>query len=119
MTRLFVYGTLKRGCSNHAQLEGQRYLGPARTVAGYALYGLEGYPGLVRTGEGGDVVSGEVWEVDDQRLAKLDQFEGVGEGLYRRDAVALEAPFDREPVEAYHYLRGLAHRRKVSGDWVG
>lgn len=119
MTRLFVYGTLKRGCSNHALLKGQRLVGQARTGVGYALYELEGYPGLVRTGGRGERVSGEVWEVDDDRLARLDEFEGTGEGLYRRDAVILDAPFDRDRVEAYFYLRSLEGRRKLSGDWVG
>ena len=32
MTTLFVYGTLKRGGSNHAHLAGQKFLGPARTA---------------------------------------------------------------------------------------
>ena len=35
-TLLFVYGTLKRGCRNHANLVGQRFVGEARTVPGQA-----------------------------------------------------------------------------------
>jgi gamma-glutamylcyclotransferase (GGCT)/AIG2-like uncharacterized protein YtfP len=32
-TPLFVYGTLKRGGSNHHQLASQTFLGPARTAS--------------------------------------------------------------------------------------
>ena len=44
MTRVFVYGTLKRGGSNHSFLAGQRYLGPARTPPGFTLHSLGDYP---------------------------------------------------------------------------
>ena len=37
MIRLFVYGTLKRGGSNHAQLAGQKFIAEAHTMPGYTL----------------------------------------------------------------------------------
>lgn len=100
-THLFVYGTLKRGCCNHAQLAGQQFVGEARTKPGHRLHDLGGYPGLVAAaGETGGV-EGEVWSVDARALVRLDAFEGVAEGLYRRAPVALQPPFDKLRIEAY------------------
>ena len=61
---LFVYGTLKRGCCNHRHLAGQRFVGPARTVPGFTLYDLGGYPGLAPAPEDTAGVAGEIWAVD-------------------------------------------------------
>ena len=100
-TLLFVYGTLKRGCCNHAYLAGQRFVGEARTLPGHRLHDMGGYPGLVAAaGEPGNV-EGEVWSVEAKALTHLDAFEGVAEGLYRRAPIALQPPFDDQAIEAY------------------
>ena len=44
---VFVYGTLKRGMSNHRWLRGQRFVDESRTLPSYRMYDLGGYPGLV------------------------------------------------------------------------
>jgi gamma-glutamylcyclotransferase (GGCT)/AIG2-like uncharacterized protein YtfP len=100
-TLLFVYGTLKRGCSNHAHLAGQTFVAAARTPSGYRLYDLGGYPGLYPHAGDTAGVTGELWSVDDAALARLDRFEGVHEGLYRRTPLRLLAPHDTLPVHAY------------------
>jgi gamma-glutamylaminecyclotransferase len=105
MTLLFVYGTLKRGCKNHAHLAGQTYLGEARSVAGYRLYDLGDYPGMIADPSDSEGVTGEVWSVDAPTLAHLDDFEGVAEGLYRREPMPLLAPFDGREVYGYLYNR--------------
>ncbi|MFO0842543.1 MAG: gamma-glutamylcyclotransferase family protein [Gemmataceae bacterium] len=74
--RLFVYGTLKRGGCRHAALASQRCLGEAKTTAGYALHNLGDYPGLVTCPEGGQVVHGELYEVDHGLVDWLDATEG-------------------------------------------
>lgn len=118
MTLVFVYGTLKRGGSNHAFLAGQEFVGPARTAPGFVLYELAGYPGMV-AGEGGAAgVTGEVWSVDDPCLARLDGLEGTAEGLYRREAVPLLAPFAGTRVEGYIYLREVDGRRQLGETWT-
>lgn len=116
-TVLFVYGTLKRGGSNHAQLAGQRRLGPARTGPGYTLYHLDGYPGMVRAADDHDGVTGELWEVTPAALARLDVFEGMPERLYER--VALPVVFSGRTVtaETYLYLRGLEGRTRLGSLW--
>ena len=117
MTLIFVYGTLKRGCYNHHHLAGQRFLGEARTVAGYILFLLGDYPGMVRRIGAEDDVVGEVWAVDSAALTTLDELEGVGEGLYERGPVRLLAPFADQPVQTYLYLRPLEGRPAIGPVW--
>lgn len=117
MTLVFVYGTLKRGSSNHHHMAGQVFIGEARTAAGFTLYGLEGYPGMVAETSDKEGVSGEVWSVDEAGLYGLDLLEGTAEGLYRRDAVPLRAPFSNERVEAYLYLGDLRGRPRLGSTW--
>ena len=117
MNRVFVYGSLKRGCSNHRHLLDQTFIGPARTVPGFRLYDLGGYPGMVPHPGDHSGVAGEVWSVDDAALQRLDEFEGTHEGLYRREPVALQPPFGDTAVEAYFSNLGVEGRRAVGGQW--
>jgi gamma-glutamylcyclotransferase (GGCT)/AIG2-like uncharacterized protein YtfP len=118
VTLIFVYGTLKRGCSNHWFLAGQAFVGEARTAAGYTLFELAGYPGMVAREGHATSVTGEVWSVDDECLAHLDELEGTSEGLYRREAVPLLAPFADLAAEAYLYLQSLDGRRELGETWA-
>jgi gamma-glutamylcyclotransferase (GGCT)/AIG2-like uncharacterized protein YtfP len=73
MPRLFVYGSLKRGCVHHDVLgPDARFVGKARLL-GYRLHRLGSYPVIVS--EAGSVV-GEVYVVPDDRMPVLDAFEG-------------------------------------------
>ena len=76
MTRLFIYGTLKRGQVNHHLLETATFLGEAHTVPHYRLLNLGWYPGLAKVESSGMSISGELWEVSPQRLIELDAYEG-------------------------------------------
>lgn len=84
--RVAVYGTLKKGLSNHHYLSQARFLGNDR-VYNLVLYDLGPYPGAkLATSQGVDI---EVYEVDNFTLAQLDQLEGVSrqnttQGLYYR-----------------------------------
>lgn len=113
---IFVYGTLKRGRSNHGYMNGQRFVGEARTAPLYRLYDLGGYPGLVTSPEGLSI-HGEIWEVDTESLSKLDRLEDIEGGEYIREAVPLLAPFDQTRVEGYRYLRPVSGCRDVGQAW--
>jgi gamma-glutamylcyclotransferase (GGCT)/AIG2-like uncharacterized protein YtfP len=117
MNLIFVYGTLKRGFSNHHHLDGQAFLGAARTAPGHALYAVAEYPGMVRQEDDAEGVSGEVWSVDDECLARLDILECTAEGLYGREAVRMGQPFEGRSVEAYVYLKDTTGLRKIGPDW--
>jgi gamma-glutamylaminecyclotransferase len=117
MPLVFVYGTLKRGGSNHAHLAGQRYLGDARTAPGFTLYSLGDYPGLVHAATDTAGVSGELWQVDAPCLAALDHLEGVAEGLYARVPIQLATPPGEQIVETYLYLGSITGRQPLGSIW--
>jgi gamma-glutamylcyclotransferase (GGCT)/AIG2-like uncharacterized protein YtfP len=117
-TLLFVYGTLKRGCSNHGQLADQTFLGVARTPSGYRLYDLGGYPAIVAKSDDAEGVVGEVWSVDDDALKRLDYFEGVHEGLYRREPLPLLPPFADRSIDAYFSVLPVTNHPDVGSEWI-
>ncbi len=121
---VFVYGTLKRGGSNHAFLVGQTYLGAAALRPGYSLYSLGDYPGLVVEAENTENVTGELWAVNAATLANLDALECINEGLYAR----VPAPLARwspdldnktaSAAEMYLYLHSVTGRRNLGTTWL-
>ncbi len=113
MTRVFVYGTLKRGGENHHWMEHQRFVRLAKTRPLYRMYDLGGYPGMVRHVEG-LCIEGELWDVTPAGLARLDVLEDVAGGEYERVAVELE---DGGPAEAYLYLRAVVGRKDCGTCW--
>lgn len=118
--RVFVYGSLLAGLPNDRHLAGARALGAA-TMTGLALhdYAPGCYPAAVVVADDG-VVRGEVYEVDDAGLARLDRLEGHP-SFYRR--APREAELEHGPaVLAWVYLmRGPGREglgdRIASGDW--
>lgn len=102
-TLLFVYGTLKRGGRLHGHMAGGRFVAEAATVPRYRLLRVGWYPGLVDAA-GGTAVVGELWEVEADHLRRLDDVEGVAEGLFERRSVELQVAAGAE-VQAYFYAR--------------
>lgn len=115
--RIFVYGTLKRGLTNHSYLVGQKFVSVARTQRVYRLYDLGGYPGMVPAPDDGLSIEGEIWEIDDACLLRLDKLEDIDGGEYERVIIALGAPFEHEPIEGYIYLRDVGGRRDAGSRW--
>lgn len=114
-TSLFVYGTLMTGGGREAMLRGLRRE-PA-TARG-TLYDLPaGYPALA---PGDGAVYGEVvYDVADARLAVLDRFEGVAEGLYRRVSAVVQAGSISLTADVYVMDDPVARggRLVTSGRW--
>jgi gamma-glutamylaminecyclotransferase len=110
---LFVYGTLLRGEPNHPQLSDASFVRSTRTAAAYELVDLGGYPALLEDGE--SAISGEVYDVNAELLARIDAFEEVPD-LYERKRVDL---IDGS-VDAYVMSRARAAGapRIVDGSWV-
>ena len=117
MNTIFVYGTLKRGGSNHLFLQRQKFLGDARTAPGFVLYSLGDYPGMVRAPGDKAGVTGELWSVDDDCLAELDCLEGLDEGLYERIDVLLAPNPIAGSAQTYLYLRPLDGLPPVGSTW--
>jgi len=114
---LFVYGTLRRGGENEItrNFPNAVYAGDA-SVTG-RLFDMGGYPAIVLDDEAASVI-GEVYEVDDETLAKLDAFE-------------LDADYRRTPIDVetcgtvrscWIYVPPVAHcvgkPEIFSGDWI-
>lgn len=91
---IFVYGSLKQGMSNHCILSQQRYIGTAITEENYNLYDLGHFPAVVDKSHPdfklGYSIYGELYEVDDQCLQILDEFEGVDCLMYRRQQIKIQ-----------------------------
>ena len=76
--KLFVYGTLKHGFTNHFYLQNAKYLGKAQTLFAYPLIAPKKiYPYLVDSKGVGKIVKGELYEVDIATLKRIDRLEEV------------------------------------------
>lgn len=111
LQRVFVYGTLKYGGSNHHLLSRSRLLGRCHTPACYRMLDLGDYPGIVEGGA--TAISGEVYEVSPATLEKLDELEDYPL-LYTRKLITTpwgeswiyilnEADPSHPPVEGGHW----------------
>lgn len=133
MGHLFCYGALKRGFCLNKYLKGQKFVGEATTVTGYALYDLGWFPGMKKhgiyccdecgyaerkrkemycgkCGKKGKMiwvpqgeVQGELWAIDD--FNKLDKVEG---NYFHRSDIILQSPYEKLVVETYLYIGQLA-----------
>ena len=116
--RIFVYGTLKRGFSNSGYMRGQTFVAEARTEPVYKLFNLGGYPGMVPAEEKGVSILGEIYDIDPECRARLDELEDVAGGEYEFVRIRLLEPFDEEDVFGYIYLRATADRPDAGTNWA-
>lgn len=114
MHKVFVYGTLREDKSKKA---------PPFCLNGYKLFeypsGNFPFPYITKTGDGGDVVFGELLTVDDEQLALLDKYESVDRGLYSREEVTIQPTSPGHPYQrAFVYVEASLHPKEVkSGNW--
>lgn len=99
MDRVFVYGTLMKGHGNHRYyLSESQFLGKGE-ITGYALYAVSSFPGIIQEVE--EKVKGEVYQVDQDTLKRLDCLEGEG-SLYLRKQV--DVLVEGQRVQAWTYI---------------
>ena len=85
----FAYGSnldpdqMARRCPNSIAV------GPASLADHAFRIGARGYATVIPSP--GDTVWGGLWEVSDSDLARLDTYEGVAAGMYRRETALVEA----------------------------
>jgi gamma-glutamylcyclotransferase (GGCT)/AIG2-like uncharacterized protein YtfP len=113
-TLLFVYGSLKYGQSGNYLLDGQEFVRPAQTIPLYRLFGLGWHPGLVVDRSAGLAVKGELWSVDEECLAKLDEYEGVPH-WFTRDSVGIADLVG--DVQAYFFCGALPEDAPSGDHW--
>ncbi|MDB6004759.1 MAG: gamma-glutamyl cyclotransferase, partial [Prosthecobacter sp.] len=101
---------------NHGWIKQQQFIAEACTQPQYRLYDLGGYPGMTRSADGISI-QGEVWEVNEAGLTRLDILEDTEGGEYERVMIQLEGEFATQRVEGYVYLRGTEGRRDLGRCW--
>lgn len=117
-----VYGTLRKGCSNHRVIEKGVYLGNYESKPIFNMYSLgDHYPALKLNGN--TSILFEVYEIDDVNLKSVNALEGYAEnndsnGKYPNyyDRKIIQTPYG----EAYIYIfeGEISNYNKVeSGDW--
>lgn len=109
--KVFVYGTLKKGKSNHRIIEhckGQKAYAP-----GIDLFAGPNFPFAKR---GFKVAIGEVYEVDHQTLQKLDRLEGHPSFYHREKTHVL---INGSKTDAWIYLFPNAEKYPAveDGEW--
>jgi gamma-glutamylaminecyclotransferase len=108
MTKVFVYGTLKRGFPFFERgLADALFLGPVQTIEPYPMFIAADFYGpmmLDRPGEGLRI-TGELYEVDPSALDKLDELESVGKPGSFRSKVMVEPVGGGVAVEAIGYMK--------------
>ncbi len=127
MTRLFVYGSLRQGAGHEmgALLASQsRFLGEA-FVPG-RIYDLGEFPGMKDPASPGEEVRGEVYELEEALLWRLDEYEGCGPADPQPSAFArcrrmARLAADGSAIEVWVYLyQPEADEQRIipSGDYL-
>lgn len=95
---IFVYGTLMKGHCNDHYLRELKYLGIGR-LNNYEMYHVSTYPGIVKN-KGGYII-GELYEIDEKTLKRLDILENEGDLFLRKK---LDVILDTEEIKAHVYV---------------
>lgn len=109
---VFVYGTLKRGGTNHHVIERGRFRGVANTEPQFRLLDACGgaFPYMVA---GDRSIQGELFELDGATLYSLDQLEGYRPNSevnhYNRETIMVTVGNERR--EALVYVLNEKYRR--------
>ncbi len=103
-SKIFVYGTLMKNMRNHYYLEDSTYMGEAE-IFGYEMYDLGYYPGIVK---GNGIIKGEVYEVTEDIMKKIDILENEGNLYLKKEENTL---FGK--VYIYVYNKTLNNMKKI------
>jgi len=112
MRYLAVYGTLRKGFSNHALLANARCVGLGWTTADYRLY-ADGIPYLTRTDHEPIAVRVELYEVDDATLGPIDALEEYypdrpEDSFYLRETVEIALDSGARVTASIYIIRSEA-----------
>jgi gamma-glutamylcyclotransferase (GGCT)/AIG2-like uncharacterized protein YtfP len=100
MDFLFVYDSMKSGFCDNERLSAQGFfVSKATTRPSFRLFGCGTFAALIKE-ENGVAIEGELWNIKKKAFKAIDEFEGVGVGLYKREVILLENPL----VLAHTYL---------------
>lgn len=109
---VFVYGTLRRGESNHYLLREARYLGRHRTAARYTLLDLGPYPAALANGR--TALSGELYRLNHTLLGRLDVLENYPHEYTR---VLIPTRLGKAWIYLYRHRPSTEIPTIANGDW--
>lgn len=110
---IFVYGTLRSGFHNNYLLDGAKLIGKGKTKTKMAMF-LSGIPYVNRSQEKYQIV-GEVYEVDDSTLKRLDRLEEHPDWYKREpEPILME---NGEEITAELYLNDNNKNLAETGDY--
>ena len=112
--QVFVYGSLLPGLHNNGVLERAKLLGHHQTRPSYDMFSLGYYPAVC--GGGATAISGALYQVSRDTLAKLDRLEGHPQ-WYQRELVDLSPKGALEPLWAWMYLMSRSEG-EICGGWA-
>lgn len=126
MTKVFIYGTLRRGGALHPVIEDSKFMGEA--VATGIMFSLGRFPGVHFLPDAGRIY-GEIYKVTPETLNKLDAIEGFHPdkpeiSMYVRRRIEPLIPMGKifvraKEVWAYEYrTEGAKFPRVPHGDWI-
>jgi gamma-glutamylcyclotransferase (GGCT)/AIG2-like uncharacterized protein YtfP len=114
---VFIYGSLRSGGPGAMSIRFPKSQFVADAQVSGCLYDLGPYPGLILN-ESNSLITGEVYEVDDQTLKELDEFETSSNYLRKQVPISLGADrkicWTYEPNPEFYSLHTLI----TSGDWI-
>ncbi len=111
---VFVYGTLRKGASNHERMEGAKLVDEGWLLG--RLYVIDWFPGILLDEEGLPV-RGEVYGVNRDGLRALDEFEGAS--FERVKAIVNLKSGEGREVWVYRFRGELKGKKElIPADWL-
>lgn len=109
---VFVYGSLRRGGTNHYMLAESNFLGRYLTEPRYTMFRLGQFPAVVARGD--TAIAGEIYRISDEAFALLDELNCYPTVFSRQ---LIHSPAGEIWIYLYNRLVGtkdmVAH-----GDWL-
>tara|TARA_Y100000004_G_scaffold184404_1_gene233403 strand:- start:36 stop:476 length:441 start_codon:yes stop_codon:yes gene_type:complete len=122
MHKVFVYGSLKKGFSNHTlinnkyKITNNKFICDAVTADdNFEMISFGGFPGILRRHtEYTNRISGEIYEVDDNTLYQLDRLESNG-SFYTREELYFFSTSQPSMIKhvAWVYILNDDYRNKL------
>ena len=108
--KVFVYGTLMKGESNHHYLENASFLAKT-SIEGYDMYDMGWYPAII---PGDSMIVGELYQVPKGDMAAIDMLEGEGHLYAKTCETVTDAEGNETIAFVYVYLGAVSTNEKIS-----
>jgi len=119
---IFVYGTLKKDCSNHNVLKkiNAKFIDNCKTKDKYPMYKSENYFPYLENQKGvGKHITGELYHINNSKEKVLDEFEGVP-NLYKSGTLTIIDSSSKE-IEVSVYFKSKEtelSNKKLINNWI-